>query len=95
MHIISLHQPPPCSRQEEGGEVAVDERLLGSLVQDVWDKFSAQRSLLVVRQRHEAEGLWLLQHQQWTDRLKELGEQPLSFHFVGKFRPLTQCCVIT
>ena len=55
------------------GEQSVDERLLASLVQDVWDKFCSQRSLLLTRQRHEAEAMWMLQHQQWTDRLRDLG----------------------
>ena len=57
----------------EGGQ-SLDERLLASLVQDVWDKFCGQRRLLLDRQRHEAEAMWMLQHQQWTDRLKDLGE---------------------
>ena len=60
----------PCSHEGDG----VDERLLGSLVQDVWDKFCHQRALLLSRQRHEGEALWQLQLHQWGDRLKELGE---------------------
>ena len=52
----------------------VDDRLLASLVQDVWDKFCSQRTLMLTRQRHEAEAMWMLQHQQWTERLKDLGE---------------------
>ena len=62
-----------CSCSQDGGQ-SVDERLLSSLVQDVWDKFCNQRTLLLTRQRNEAEAMWMLQHQQWTDRLKDLGE---------------------
>ena len=42
----------------------VDDRLLASLVQDVWDKFCSQRTLDV------DQAMWMLQHQQWTERLK-------------------------
>ena len=62
----------------------VDDRLLASLVQDIWDKFCSQRTLMLTRQRHEAEAMWMLQHQQWTERLKDLGEpsvhSSLSMH---------------
>ena len=58
---------------------AVDDRLLASLVQDVWDKFCSQRTLMLTRQRHEAEAMWMLQNQQWTERLKDLGEHGVHF----------------
>ena len=57
--------------------------MLASLVQDVWDKFCGQRTILLTRQRHEAEAMWMLQHQQWTERLKDLGQsllKPLIIH---------------
>ena len=71
MYDCACTAAAPHSR--EGGQ-SLDERLLASLVQDVWDKFCGQRRLLLDRQRHEAEAMWMLQHQQWTDRLKDLGE---------------------
>ncbi len=52
---------------------AVDEALLMALVQDVWDKFVQQRSMLQSRQRHESEALWLLQRDQWGGRTREIG----------------------
>ena len=73
-HTYTMQFHTALHRHNGGQSLAVDERLLGSLVQDVWDKFCGQRALLLARQRHEAESLWLLQYQQWTDRLKDLGE---------------------
>ena len=51
----------------------LDHRLLAGLVQDVWDKFREQRMLLSRRQRREAEATWMLQQEQWRERLNDLG----------------------
>ncbi len=59
----------------DGGIVpSVDEALLTALVQDVWDKFLQQRSMLLNRQRHEAQVLWLQQRDHWKSRAGELGK---------------------
>jgi len=52
---------------------SLDHRLLAGLVQDVWDKFREQRMLLSRRQRREAEATWMLQQEQWRERLNDLG----------------------
>ena len=39
----------------------------------MWDKFQELRFTLLSRQRHEAEALWVDQHLQWKDRMRELG----------------------
>lgn len=52
---------------------SLDHRLLAGLVQDVWDKFREQRMSLLRRQRREAEATWMLQQEQWRERLNDLG----------------------
>lgn len=52
---------------------SLDHRLLAGLVQDVWDKFREQRMSLLRRQRREAEATWMLQQEQWRERLSDLG----------------------
>lgn len=86
-------------QQQGGGGVTVDRRLLASLVQDVWDKFCNQRGVLLAREKHEAEALWLLQHQNWTDRLKEIGKmikilKSYLFNRHRVFHPITYVNII-
>ena len=72
VHNFTLYSPTEKSKGSSPAH-SLDERLLSALVQDVWDKFHELESSLVSRQRHEAEALWLLQRDQWTDRLTDLG----------------------
>ena len=74
--LLSLSLSPP-QEQKDGGHV--NYRLLTGLVQDVWDKFQELRLHMLSRQQHEAECLWAVQHLQWTQKTKELGE---PFHLV-------------
>ena len=53
---------------------SVDVRLLTGLVQDVWDKYIRLKESMQVRQRHEAEALWLVQQELWKQRQSELGK---------------------
>jgi len=47
--------------------------MLTGLVQDVWDKFQDLYVSQQARQKHEAQALWVMQHLQWTQKIKELG----------------------
>ena len=53
----------------------LDVRLLALLIQDVWDKFFQLKESVQIRQRHEAEALWLVQQELWKQRQSELGEK--------------------
>lgn len=48
-------------------------------MQDVWDKFYELKLSLLSQQRHETEALWMVQLDQWMDRLAELGKILVSF----------------
>ena len=48
-------------------------------MQDVWDKFYELKLSLLSQQRHETEALWMVQLDQWMDRLAELGKIFVSF----------------
>ena len=67
------------SSNSSKSDPALDARLLAGLVQDVWDKFYELKLSLLSQQRHETEALWMVQLDQWMDRLAELGKILVSF----------------
>ena len=74
LHLLSPSPSPPLSPpSKEDSSRGLDPRLLASFVQDVWDKYLELRTCVLARQGHESEALWLLQLEQWKDRLQELG----------------------
>ena len=98
IYVVSLSPAFSCP---VGG--SLDQRLLAGLAQDVWDRMWQQRSVLLRRQEQEAEAVWLLQQQQWRERLRDVGETlghrvdyVLSFyyHCAGTFNSVQYCIIV-
>ena len=71
LFYFTVHSPTVKSNGLSNGPV--DVRLLSGLVQDVWDKFFQLKESMDLRQRHEAEALWLVQQELWRQYQNEMG----------------------